>query len=124
MQMTQNNEGMESTMIDFHDWIKEMEDEDLIFWNSLTKQDQLKAFCQVVRLLVKAELDDRRSYRGCLYDVFGFGPESYARAQMAGFLELHNCIQHPEEEHRTLKEFAKFCGQPEDMVTKFYVQNL
>lgn len=108
----------------FHDWIKEMEDEDLCFWNSLTKEEQLKAFCQVVRLLVKAELDDRRSYRGCLYDVFGFGPESYCRAQMAGFLELHNSIQHPEEENRLLKEFAKFCNQPEDMVTKFYVHNL
>lgn len=62
------------------------------YWNSLTKEQQLDVFCCVVRRLCRAELKEQRSYRGTLYDVFEFGPESYALAQNAGFIELHNSI--------------------------------
>ena len=62
------------------------------YWASLTKEQQLDAFCSVMRRLHRGELVEGRSYRGVLYDVFDFGPESYAAAQMAGYLELHNCI--------------------------------
>jgi hypothetical protein len=61
------------------------------YWNSLTKDQQLKCFCAVVDRIVQGE-SEGRSYRCILYSVFGFGPESYAQAQMSGFLELHNSI--------------------------------
>ena len=62
------------------------------FFNSLSKEEQLLVFCEVVSKLVKSELKDKRSYRGVLYEEFGFGPDAYVKAQVSGFLELHNSI--------------------------------
>ena len=76
----------------FRLWELELEEDHSKFWNSLNKDDQLKAFCSVMRLLHKAELEEHGSYRYTLYDVFGFGPESYAQAQLSGFMAIHNAI--------------------------------
>ena len=73
-------------------WELELEEDHSKFWNGLSKDDQLKAFCSVMRLLYKAELEEHGSYRYTLYDVFGFGPESYVQAQLSGFLAIHNAI--------------------------------
>ena len=62
------------------------------YFSSLEPEEQLWAFCSIVEKLCKGELDDRRSYRGVLYETFGWGPEAYAPAQCAGFLGLHNSI--------------------------------
>ena len=62
------------------------------FWTSMSKEEQLWAFCAMMRRLAKAELDDGRSYRGTLYNTFGWGPEAYAVAQMSGFMDVHNAI--------------------------------
>lgn len=85
--------------------ITEMQEQ---YWNSLTKEQQLDAFCCVVRRIHKAELVEQRSYRGTLYDIFDFGPESYAQAQNAGFLELHNSIYSHGYEKKLLIKFAEF----------------
>ena len=76
----------------FQRWEVELEEDHNKFWNGLSKDDQLKAFCSVMRLLYKAEIKDRGSYRYTLYDVFGFGSESYVQAQVSGFLAIHNAI--------------------------------
>ena len=80
-------------------WEMELEEDHSKFWNSLSKDDQLKAFCSVMRLLYKAELEEHGSYRYTLYDVFGFGPESYVQAQLSGFLAIHNAIWDGERLH-------------------------
>jgi hypothetical protein len=72
--------------------MKEIEKEQEAYWNSLSKDDQLKAFCAVVRRIVQGELRDKGSYRWVLYDVFGFGPESYTQGMDCGFMALHNAI--------------------------------
>jgi hypothetical protein len=78
------------------------------YFSSLEPEEQLWAFCAVVEKLCKGELDENRSYRGILYDTFGWGPEAYAAAQHAGFLGLHNSIYRFDDlEHvmtNTLKE--------------------
>ena len=78
------------------------------YYSSLEPEEQLWAFCAIVEKLCKGELDEGRSYRGILYDTFGWGPEAYAAAQCAGFLGLHNSIYKFEDlEHvftNTLKE--------------------
>lgn len=73
---------------------KALEAEQEAYWNSLSKENQLKAFCAVVRRLHKGELEHSGTYRYILYQVFGFGTEAYAQAQAAGFLALHNAIYH------------------------------
>jgi len=67
------------------------------FWNSLSEEDKLKAFYSVVKRIVQGELKNKGSYRHVLYDVFGFGPESYGIGMQCGFLSLHNSICTDEE---------------------------
>jgi len=62
------------------------------YYSGLEPEEQLWAFCAIVEKICKGELDDRRSYRGILYNTFGWGPEAYAAAQHAGYLGLHNSI--------------------------------
>ena len=88
----------------FRLWELELEEDHSKFWNSLSKDDQLKAFCSVMRLLHKAELEEHGSYRYTLYDVFGFGPESYAQAQLSGFLAIHNAIWDGERLHSLINK--------------------
>ena len=73
-------------------WELELEEDHSKFWNGLSKDDQLKAFCSVMRRLYRAEIQERGSYRYTLYEVFGFGSESYVQAQISGFLAIHNAI--------------------------------
>ena len=80
------------------------------YWNSLTKEQQLQAFCAVSRRIYKGEIEDQGSYRWVLYDVFGFGPEAYAPAQLAGYLSIHNAIFSADHEHRLLSKFAEHLG--------------
>ena len=60
-------------------------------WNQLTLDQQLLAFCYVCRKITQAN-EENRSYRGTLYDVFGFDLDSYTAAQSSGFLKIHNCL--------------------------------
>lgn len=76
----------------FDNLIKLIEQEQEDLWNGLSKEDQLKVFCAVVRRIHLGEIEKRRSYRGVLYDVFEFEPESYLHAQMAGYLDIHNLL--------------------------------
>jgi hypothetical protein len=106
--MSDFHEDLEDFSNLFNEIMKEVEDDQESFWNSLSKDDQLKAFCAVMRRLHKGEIEDGGSYRYILYDVFGFGPESYAQAQCAGFLEIHNAIYTKEE----LEEFIDKRTEP------------
>ena len=99
----------------FHRVHEELKNEQEAFWNSLSKEDQLKAFCAVVRRINDGE-SEGHSYRGMLYGVFGFGPEAYAQAQLAGFLELHNNIVDSDYDGRLLRAFCKKNGLDEKLV--------
>ena len=84
---------------------------------------QLKAFCAVVRRIHKGELEDRGTYRHILYSVFGFGPESYAQAQDAGYFVLHNAIVDSDYVAEMLRAFcrANKIDNYEEMVTEFLI---
>ena len=101
----------------FREAMAEVEKESEAYWNGLSKEDQLKAFCAVSRRIHRAEIVDQGTYRWALYDVFGFGPEAYAPAQLAGYLDIHNSICTLDE----LKQFLlAFCDKHgiEDADTK------
>ncbi len=90
----------------FNEVMDEIEKESEAYWNSLSKEDQLKVFCAVSRRILQGELVDKGSYRHVLYGVFGFGPEAYAPAQLAGYLAIHNSIMASDHDERLLKAFC------------------
>ena len=91
------------------------------YWNSLTKEQQLDAFCAVIRRIYLGDCLQRRSYRGVLYGVFGFGPEAYAAAQRAGYLSIHNDLFEPNGDYDTLKAFCLLHGlDPQSHIQSFY----
>ena len=75
-------------------------------FNALPQDDRLKVFCAVVKLIAKGELDEKGSYRHVLYDTFKFGHDSYAVAQCAGYLDLHNSIYDYDDLHRMIEKFV------------------
>lgn len=62
------------------------------FWNNLSYEDKLKAFYYVCSKIHKADVEDRGSYRYCLYDVFNFDMDSYSLGMDARYMDLHNYI--------------------------------
>ena len=115
-------ENFEEISNAFNEAMKYVEEEQEKYWNSLSEEEQLKVFCAVCRRIYKGEILDRRSYRGVLYGVFGFGPEAYAQAQVAGYLSIHNAIFTSEQEHQTLQHFAKWLmiENAEEKVNEYY----
>ena len=67
------------------------------FWNSLSKEDQLKCFYSVCKRIHEGEITNRGSYRHVLYDVFGFGPEAYSVGMKCGYMAIHNGLFQDEE---------------------------
>jgi hypothetical protein len=83
-------ESLQELSAVFNAAMKEIEVKQEAYWDSLTKEQQLMAFCAVVRRIHRGEIVEDRSFRGMMYDVFGFGLESYGQAQDAGYLDIHN----------------------------------
>ena len=72
--------------------MKAVEADQEVYWNSLTKDQQLDVFCCVVRRIHKAELKDKGTYRYVLYTAFGFDESSYVLALDAGYMDIHNSL--------------------------------
>lgn len=62
------------------------------FWNNLSYDDKLKAFFYVCSGIHKADVEDRGTYRHCLYSVFSFLEDSYMIGMDARYMDLHNYI--------------------------------
>ncbi len=126
--MTSSNNDVEKAMLELADSsnlfmqaMNEIKEDEETYWRSLSKEQQLCCFNSVVRRIHKGDVELHGSYRYVLYDVFGFGPEAYARAQMAGYLDIHNMITTPEQERKLLTEFAKHMGHnDEEIVEKIH----
>ena len=63
------------------------------FWMGLTYEQKLNAFHSVCKRIYKGDVVEKRSYRGVLYDIFGFGPDSYLVGMECNYMDLHNLIQ-------------------------------
>lgn len=107
----------------FNAAMKSIEQDQEQYWNSLSKDQQLMAFCAVVRRIYQAELVDMGTYRHALYSVFGFGSDSYAQAQMAGYLALHNAIMLEDHDIRLLEAFCKInnIDDAEEKIKRFWI---
>lgn len=124
--ISDNKKDLSSTLEElgelFRQAFESAEQDQEAYWNSLSTEDQLKAFCAVVRRIVRGELQDKGSYRYVLYNTFGFGLEAYGQAQMAGYLELHNSIFESDEIDTLLQNFCKQYGieDSEEKIKNFF----
>lgn len=89
-------------------WEDEFEKESEDTWNALDKEDQLKVFCAISRRIFQAELRDKGTYRHALYNVFGFGTDAYAPAQISGYLSIHNAIYDGDRLSEIAEQIKKF----------------
>ncbi len=104
----------------FRESMDQLTQEQEAYWQSLSEEDQLKAFCAVVRRIYQAEITESTSYRGALYGVFGFGPEAYAQAQCAGYLDLHNAIY----DEKTLAQVRDDLTKIQESSTEEHIREL
>jgi len=62
------------------------------WWSGLSHEDQQKAFYCVVKRIYKGDVEERHSYRGVLYDTFGWGPEAYGLGMECNYMDIHNLL--------------------------------
>lgn len=89
----------------YQEWTKEWTSEMEAWWESLPTEQQQWAFYNVCRLIYKGDVEQDRSYRGVLYDTFGWGPEAYVLGMEARYLDLHNLIGNGMEYQKNLPQW-------------------
>ena len=80
------------------------------YFESLETDNQLLLFFYITNVIFRNYFKDNGSYRGLLYDKFGFGPEAYSLGMDSGMFALHNSISTPdesEERFNTLVAYLK-----------------
>lgn len=77
------------------------------YFDSLEMDNQLLLFFHITNTIHKNYFKDNSSYRGLLYDKFGFGPESYSLGMDSGMFDIHNSISTPDESEERFKTLVK-----------------
>lgn len=80
---------------------KQQNAEDDAWWDSLTMEGRAQSFRQITKLIHKADVEDKGSYRHAMYDVFGL---DYGDG-LSHYMMLHNLI------HQGLEAEADSCKQ-------------
>jgi hypothetical protein len=62
--------------------------EDDAWWDSLTMDERARAFRQICKLIYKADVKDRGSYRYAMYDIFNI---DYGDG-LNHYMQIHNLI--------------------------------
>ena len=78
------------------------------YFDSLETDNQLLLFFHVTNTIFENYFKDSGSYRGLLYDKFGFGPEAYSLGMDSGMFALHNAISTPDELEERFETLVKF----------------
>lgn len=87
-------------------YVSEYEQKNDEWWNGLTEDEREDAFYAVCKRMFEARVKDNRSYRGTLYDKFGFGPHMYRAGMECGFFALHNML-HEALEYEAMKSVTR-----------------
>jgi hypothetical protein len=77
------------------------------YFESLETDNQLLLFFHITNIIFENYFNDNGSYRGLLYDKFGFGPEAYSLGCDSGMFALHNAISTPDENEERFQKFIK-----------------
>lgn len=64
--------------------------EDQAWWDSLAMDERARAFRQVCKLIYKADVTDKGSYRYAMYDIFNI---DYGDG-LKHYMQIHNLISH------------------------------
>ena len=78
------------------------------YYDSLGMDNQLLLFFYITNVIFRNYFKDNGSYRGLLYDKFGFGPEAYSLGMDSGMFALHNAISTPDESEERFHTLVKF----------------
>ena len=78
------------------------------YFESLETDNQLLLFFHITNVIFKNYFKGNSSYRGLLYDKFGFGPEAYSIGMDSGMFSLHNAISTPEDSEERFNSLVKF----------------
>ncbi len=78
------------------------------YFDSLEVDNQLLLFFHITNTIFKNYFKDNGSYRGLLYDKFGFGPKAYSLGLDSGMFALHNAISTPDEDEERFNALVKF----------------
>jgi hypothetical protein len=78
------------------------------YFESLETDNQLLLFFYITNVIFENYFNDNGSYRGLLYDKFGFGPEAYSLGCDSGMFELHNSISTPDELEERFQKLIKY----------------
>ena len=88
------------------------------YFDSLDMDNQLMLFFYITNVIFENYFKGNGSYRGLLYDKFGFGPEAYSLGCDSGMFALHNAISTPDElenRFKSLVDYLKIDLPKEDM---------
>jgi hypothetical protein len=78
------------------------------YFEFLEMDNQLLLFFYITNVIFENYFEDNGSYRGLLYDKFGFGPEAYSLGCDSGMFTLHNAISTPSESEERFNILVKF----------------
>lgn len=104
-------EGFSEGLALLQDWLKEADrlwNEDCEqLWTALNEKEQQAMFYSVVKRVYKYRVLDELSYRGVLYEGFGFDESSYSMGMTCNYLDLHNMIYDAEQFQAQKKSSGK-----------------
>ncbi len=63
------------------------------YWENLSPDEKLMVFYAICSRIRRGDIEEGRSYRGVLYDVFGFDTSAYAIGMACGYFNIHTYIQ-------------------------------
>jgi hypothetical protein len=78
-------EALEESRLEYEESVDE-------FWEGLSYEDKEKAFYHVCKNIHRGDVLEGRSYRGVIYDVFGFDSGSYSIGMDCGYMNIHNIL--------------------------------
>ncbi len=87
--------------------LKEYKQKAKEYFESLETDNQLLLFFHITNIIFENYFNDNGSYRGLLYDKFGFGPKAYSLGCDSGMFALHNAISTPDENEERFQKFIK-----------------
>ena len=88
--------------------IKEYSQKSKEYFESLETDNQLLLFFHITKVIFENYFNDNGSYRGLLYDKFGFGPEAYSLGMDSGMFSLHNSISTPQQNNERFEALIKY----------------